>query len=261
MKQLFLSTVLVAASAFTTQAAATTTINLQNFNGTLIDNQWFDFGGSMLHTSPAYSTPTSDGLGSLVLSPVIDGAGDASHIHVSGGCGAGCDATPFIHGDVGGVYIDGTGSHETFSLQSMNVIHAVLNSAELSNPNTTVTVRGFLGGTNGMENPAATGNVFEYVGGAQVAETTISNGFSGIVDFLAADAGFGAVDYVEFFFTDFYTLKPSSFGDTTLEFEWDNIVIGTEISAVPVPAAVWLFGTGIVGLLSIGRRKQTSFAA
>jgi len=28
------------------------------------------------------------------------------------------------------------------------------------------------------------------------------------------------------------------------------------ISAVPVPAAVWLFGTGLVGLVSFGRRKQ-----
>lgn len=28
------------------------------------------------------------------------------------------------------------------------------------------------------------------------------------------------------------------------------------ISAVPVPAAVWLFGTGLMGLVSLGRRKQ-----
>ncbi len=28
------------------------------------------------------------------------------------------------------------------------------------------------------------------------------------------------------------------------------------ISAVPVPAAAWLFGTGLVGLVSLGRRKQ-----
>jgi len=28
-------------------------------------------------------------------------------------------------------------------------------------------------------------------------------------------------------------------------------------SAVPVPAAVWLFGTGLVGLISVGKRKKT----
>ena len=30
------------------------------------------------------------------------------------------------------------------------------------------------------------------------------------------------------------------------------------ISAVPVPAAAWLFGTGLIGLVSLGRRKQAA---
>ena len=29
-----------------------------------------------------------------------------------------------------------------------------------------------------------------------------------------------------------------------------------DIAAVPVPAAVWLFGSGLIGLLAIGRRRR-----
>ena len=34
--------------------------------------------------------------------------------------------------------------------------------------------------------------------------------------------------------------------------KWDNM----EISAVPVPAAVWLFGSGLIGLVGFARRKN-----
>lgn len=34
----------------------------------------------------------------------------------------------------------------------------------------------------------------------------------------------------------------------------DNVQV--EISAVPVPAAVWLFGSGLLGLIGLGRRKR-----
>lgn len=34
------------------------------------------------------------------------------------------------------------------------------------------------------------------------------------------------------------------------------LVRGTSVSAVPVPAAVWLFGSGLIGLAGIARRKK-----
>jgi len=37
---------------------------------------------------------------------------------------------------------------------------------------------------------------------------------------------------------------------------FDNITITTDVSAVPVPAAVWLFGSGLVGLVGVARRKK-----
>jgi hypothetical protein len=33
---------------------------------------------------------------------------------------------------------------------------------------------------------------------------------------------------------------------------------GIEISQVPVPAAVWLFGSGLIGLIGISRRKKSA---
>ena len=35
-----------------------------------------------------------------------------------------------------------------------------------------------------------------------------------------------------------------------------NIEIGSEVSAVPVPAAAWLFGSGLLGLASVARKRR-----
>jgi hypothetical protein len=35
---------------------------------------------------------------------------------------------------------------------------------------------------------------------------------------------------------------------------FDNIVV----SAVPVPAAFWLFGSGLIGLIGVARRKKAA---
>jgi hypothetical protein len=39
---------------------------------------------------------------------------------------------------------------------------------------------------------------------------------------------------------------------------FDNITITTDVSAVPVPAAVWLFGSGLLGLIGVARRKKAA---
>jgi hypothetical protein len=43
--------------------------------------------------------------------------------------------------------------------------------------------------------------------------------------------------------------------------EYDNYawaVHSSDIAAVPVPAAVWLFGSGLMGLFSLARKKKTA---
>ena len=36
----------------------------------------------------------------------------------------------------------------------------------------------------------------------------------------------------------------------------DNVTLGT-LTAVPIPAAVWLFGSGLIGLIGVARRKKS----
>ena len=66
------------------------------------------------------------------------------------------------------------------------------------------------------------------------------------------------------------TLGPDVSGGVTLQLKaacgavagcgvdasFDNITITTDVSAVPVPAAVWLFGSGLLGLVGVARRKK-----
>jgi len=42
-----------------------------------------------------------------------------------------------------------------------------------------------------------------------------------------------------------------------VEFELQSISIYTESTVVPVPAAVWLFGSGLLGLVGVARRCKS----
>ena len=39
---------------------------------------------------------------------------------------------------------------------------------------------------------------------------------------------------------------------------WDSLTVNDAPSAVPVPAAVWLFGSGLAGLLGVSKRRSLS---
>ena len=42
----------------------------------------------------------------------------------------------------------------------------------------------------------------------------------------------------------------------TTDYYFDNVSVMADVSAVPVPAAVWLFGSGLLGLVGVARRKK-----
>ncbi|MDH3948640.1 MAG: VPLPA-CTERM sorting domain-containing protein [Gammaproteobacteria bacterium] len=44
----------------------------------------------------------------------------------------------------------------------------------------------------------------------------------------------------------------------TYVWSWASDSITLQVSAVPVPAAVWLFGSGLLGLIGIARRKKAA---
>ena len=63
-----------------------------------------------------------------------------------------------------------------------------------------------------------------------------------------AQTGFVTNHYVNFF--DLETFNSFEMSSTQFAFEADNIAVGN----VPIPAAIWLLGSGLIGLFGIRRR-------
>jgi len=49
--------------------------------------------------------------------------------------------------------------------------------------------------------------------------------------------------------------------DQGSQIAFDNLDVDYGVSQVPVPAAVWLFGTGLAGLMGVSRKKKQALAA
>ncbi|MDH5766502.1 MAG: VPLPA-CTERM sorting domain-containing protein [Gammaproteobacteria bacterium] len=101
--------------------------------------------------------------------------------------------------------------------------------------------------------------------------TSVTNGFSSfelhrgnyatfdIVEFINLNEFYSGIDLLQFDSAPgpqsagFYTMHIIEVND-----EFSNYQIDFEvISAVPVPAAVWLFGSGLISLAGFARRKKT----
>lgn len=87
---------------------------------------------------------------------------------------------------------------------------------------------------------------------------------TGFPKLIFVGGAFSALDFSTSFDTNgFFDSFPAS-GVTDFEGEDDNFNIiegvwtGFETSPVPVPATVWLFGSGLLGLVGVARRKRTS---
>jgi hypothetical protein len=80
----------------------------------------------------------------------------------------------------------------------------------------------------------------------------------------AGDIGLDAFEY--FIFSGFdisYTISALLFAESTMinlwnvdSSQWDTEEVA--VPAVPVPAAVWLFGTALIGLAGLGKRKKAA---
>ena len=67
----------------------------------------------------------------------------------------------------------------------------------------------------------------------------------------------GVFDFTGYNTSDFVVQAGYNEYDPVLIGGANNIIAGTEVSAVPVPAAAWLFGSGLIGLIGVARRKTT----
>ena len=64
------------------------------------------------------------------------------------------------------------------------------------------------------------------------------------------------LDTMSSFNVEFYFDSIDSIGNDGAGVRVDNFSVGTPTSVVPVPAAVWLFGSGLLGLIGLARRKK-----
>lgn len=159
------------------------------------------------------------------------------------------------HNDSSGIYFrrqDGG----AFSLDSMSFDARIQNGNRLSNtvPSTSqnywATPYWEILRFNTAVNPDISfGDGTDY--STRVAYSTVANGFNGTLTQggnLSAD--FSNVNAVWIHFAGFPTTPTNGKTFTML---LDDVVV---TSAVPVPAAVWLFGSGLLGLLSFGRKQR-----
>jgi len=91
----------------------------------------------------------------------------------------------------------------------------------------------------------------------QTVSNTSANNFNGN---LTLNSDFNDADGINAFWIHFIG-EPDSPPSAGLPYKMhlDNVLV--EPAAVPVPAAVWMFGTGLLGLLSFGRKKAGQLAA
>ena len=112
-------------------------------------------------------------------------------------------------------------------------------------------------GTNGIGGVIDI-RVFSELSVGGVSKTDILAGGTG-AGLTSNWTNFGAVDLIA---------GPDVSGGVTVEFTaicgadegcFSNLAIdNVTVSAVPVPAAVWLFGSGLVGLIGLARRKKAA---
>ncbi|WP_434130544.1 VPLPA-CTERM sorting domain-containing protein [Methylocaldum gracile subsp. desertum] len=147
------------------------------------------------------------------------------------------------HPDSPGIYVRAQDS-SAFSLTSMEFQAPIKNANPGTGPNDVWEILGF----NTALNPdLAAGDGTNYP--TVVAYQTVANGFNGT---LTLDEAFENIDAFWIHYKG-YPIVPED--GKRFDLRIDNITLSAPVSAVPIPAAVWLFGTGLMGLVSLGRRK------
>jgi hypothetical protein len=103
-----------------------------------------------------------------------------------------------------------------------------------------------------------------------VAHLTVANGFDGELNLLALDEAFKNVNSIWIHYNGFphapgvYDDPNNPTGTYQFSMHVDDIVLNQANvvpAAVPLPAGVWLFGTGLMGFLYSAKRKASTLVA
>jgi len=93
--------------------------------------------------------------------------------------------------------------------------------------------------------------------GDGLAALAFSNPVSG-TGVLLATLSFDAIDFGTSDLMASVTMGDLSEGFPLVTGGFDNLtVVAGSVTAVPIPAAVWLFGSGLIGLIGIARRRKS----
>jgi len=178
----------------------------------------------------------------LVVGIVKDSSNAIAHIHRKG---VSSDRSLGYASDSSGIYIraqDGS----AFSLTSMDFKAPIVTDPNAddqnpgSGPNDFWEILGF----NTALNPGLdTGNGTNYV--TRVAYQQVFNGFDGP---LSLNSGFSNINA---FWIHYHGYPQTPTSGKEFFMKLDNV----RVSAVPLPAAAWMFLSGMMGLLAFGRKK------
>ena len=182
------------------------------------------------------------------LSP--GGSGD--HLHRAG---LSSNRTLQYHADSSGIYvraIDGS----AFSFNSTDFHAPISDTAVPPNPNVGADQYWEILGFNQAEVPNLYAGDGTSYPGYQVAYQQVLNGTD--VNGLVISSAFQNIKSFWIHYVG-YPALPTDGVDFAMTI--DNINLGAPVvGAVPIPAAVWLFGSGLMGLVSFARRKSGNAA-
>ena len=180
-------------------------------------------------------------------------AGDATQLAAPAGTSFGPPTSPQV-----GLSLLTT-METSFGGNSLGLENSIQNLDDLINANNPddITV---VNGAN-PQNPAFTGNYSDNFG--QPGLTDNAGAFGDTLDLvlLTSDAVFlgnnGGID----FFTGNNGIDPLMFDSGfTATFDGSTLSLAAGTAVIPVPAAVWLFGSAIAGLIGFSRRRQLATA-
>lgn len=94
-----------------------------------------------------------------------------------------------------------------------------------------------------------------WIGGNDLLVDNVQHHYEASFSDFAALAGLGAVDPISKLSISFFTqAQYRTYSSSSAKVWFDNVTVGA--GSVPIPAAVWLFGSGLLGLLGMSRRKR-----
>jgi len=204
-------------------------IGNRNYDG----GEWFESAAAP-NSNEKYSKLEA-GNGGTYLSTFSDYSSDGPF--GPGQWGGSTDASTYVYTDVGNVSSDQVGETVTFDFEARRTNLDLANATadaylKLINPNT------------GWSETLVVNQAGSDVG-------TDWGSYSVSFDVEASHVG----QLIQVGFTNRASSDGTQAGTASTGMNYDNLIVTSEVAAVPVPAAAWLFGSALAGLTLVRRRK------